>query len=282
MKRMRTFPAFPPAIVAALFAMLATSVPACAASSDWVEGNNVRIRLVSTTTDATSGPNAAVEIELAPGWKTYWRSPGDAGMAPVFDFSRSSNLKGVTVGFPPPEREDDGFTVSNIFSDRVVLPLTVEAADPAKPVDLSMKLDLGVCEEICIPVSLEAGVAVEQSGTDADAAALIKDAAAALPGPAEAGKFDIDGVKRTGGDDNEPVFEFQAHVPDPGSTEIFVEGPAGWYPDVPKPVPGTAGSPATWRFTFDRLGATTPIAKAPIRFTVVSGGRAIEETVTLD
>jgi suppressor for copper-sensitivity B len=269
--------------VAAVLVAFAPGAPARAASSDWVDGNNVRIRLVATGTDTAGGPNAALEIELAPGWKTYWRSPGDAGVSPAFDFSGSTNLKDVVVGFPPPEREDDGFTVSNIYSDRVVLPFTVEAIDPGKPVDLSMKFDLGVCQEICLPVTLETGVAVERGGADSDAAAVIKDGVAALPGSPDAGKFDVGGVKRTGGDDNEPVFEFQAHVPDPAHTEIFVEGPAGWYPDVPKPVQqGTSASPSTWRFTFDRLGAKTPIAKAPIRFTIVSGGRAIEETVTLD
>ncbi len=279
---MRNFPAFPPAIVAAAFAALALSGPACAASSDWVEADNVRIRLVATTTDTKAGPNAALEIELTPGWKTYWRSPGDAGVPPVLDFSGSSNLKNVSIGFPPPERENDGYTVSNIYSGRVVLPLTVEATDPAKAVDLAMKFDLGVCEEICVPVTLEAGVAIEPGGSDAAAAGVITEATAALPGPPEAGKFDVKGVKRAGGDDNEPVFEFQASVPDPAHTEIFVEGPADWYPDVPKPVREGAAPPTTWRFTFDRLGAKTPIAKTPIRFTVVSGGRAIEQTVTLD
>jgi hypothetical protein len=131
-------------------------------------------------------------------------------------------------------------------------------------------------------VTLDTGVAIEPGATDFDAADFIQAAAAELPGAPQAGKFDVDGLKRAGGDDNEPVFEFEAHVPDPAHTEIFVEGPADWYPDVPKPVQGTPASPSTWRFTFDRLGAKTPIAKAPIRFTVISGGHAIEKTVTLD
>jgi hypothetical protein len=40
--------------------------------------------------------------------------------------------------------------------------------------------------------------------------------------------------------------------------------------------------PATWRFSFDRLGAKTPLANALVRFTVISGDRSMEETVTLD
>jgi hypothetical protein len=93
--------------------------------------------------------------------------------------------------------------------------------------------------------------------------------------------FEIDGLHRTGGEDDEPVFEFTARAPDPATMEIFVEGPSDWYPDVPTRVRGE-GDALVFRVTFDRLGAKTPIAKAPIRFTVVSGGQAMEETVTLD
>jgi suppressor for copper-sensitivity B len=276
---------FPALIVASVLAVGAAA-PAAATFSDWTDGPHVRARLIATTTaDATGGPNAALEIELEPGWKTYWRSPGDAGMPPIFDFAGSTNLQGVSVAFPPPEREDDGFTVSNIYSGRVVLPLTVAAADVGKAVDLAMKLDLGVCAEVCIPVTLRAGVAIERGGADAAAAQAIATAAGMLPGAPEAGKFDITGLKRTGGSDDEPAFEFQATVPDPVNTTIFVEGPADWYSDVPKPVNGagaSAAAPMLWRFSFDRLGAKTPLAGAPVRFTVISGDRAMEETVTLD
>ena len=46
---------------------------------------------------------AAVEIRLAPGWHTYWRVPGDAGIPPSFDWSGSSNLASVAYEWPRPE-----------------------------------------------------------------------------------------------------------------------------------------------------------------------------------
>ena len=268
-----------PALIVAGFA-LAGYAPAGAAVSEWTDGPNVRMRLVAAEPNSAGGVNAAIEMELAPGWHTYWRSPGEAGIPPMFDFSGSANLKSTMVGFPPPVRLDDGFAVTNIYTGRVVLPLTVERSDPGAPVTLAMKLDLGVCEEVCIPVTLEASLTMD-AADDGEAAAIVAEAVGKLPGGAQQGAFEIVDVRRTGGDDEEPVFEFKARAPDPAATEIFVEGPEGWYPDVPTPV-GNEGNAVIYRVTFDRLGAKTPIAKAAIRFTVVSGGQAVEETVTLD
>ena len=43
------------------------------------------------------GQMAALQLTLAPGWKTYWRSPGDAGIPPSFDWSGSQNVKSVRI-----------------------------------------------------------------------------------------------------------------------------------------------------------------------------------------
>ena len=262
-------------------AVLVSGGPAVAAFSDWSEGPNVRARLVAATHGADSEPNAALELELAPGWKTYWRSPGDAGIPPAFDFAGSTNLKGVTVGYPPPERVDDGYAVTNIYAGRILLPLTIEPLEAGKPVALAIKVDLGVCEEVCIPVTLEAAVSLVPGSEDQEAADLLAAAVRALPDPPLAGIFDITGLRRAGGDDDDPVFEFRVTLPDPARTEVFIEGPADWYPDVPKPV-ADDGNTVIYRVSFDRLGAKTPIAKADLRFTVVSGDRAMEATVRLD
>ncbi len=47
---------------------------------------------------------AGIELRLATGWKTYWRYPGDSGVPPRFDFSKSTNVKSVTVRWPAPHR----------------------------------------------------------------------------------------------------------------------------------------------------------------------------------
>ena len=49
-----------------------------------------------------------VSIQLQPGWKTYWRTPGDSGVPPRFDFTKSDNVEAVTVLWPAPMKFDDG------------------------------------------------------------------------------------------------------------------------------------------------------------------------------
>lgn len=97
---------------------------------------------------------AGVALQLAPGWKTYWRSPGDAGIPPQFDWSGSRNLAGVEVHWPAPEVFHTNGMQSVGYTGDVVLPLEVVPADPGRPVALRLEMELGVCEDICVPATL--------------------------------------------------------------------------------------------------------------------------------
>ncbi len=97
---------------------------------------------------------AALELVLAPGWKTYWRSPGDSGIPPSFDWSGSTNVKSVRLHWPSPTVFHTNGLQSIGYHDRLVLPVEVTAIDPAKPIRLSARVDLGICDEICLPASL--------------------------------------------------------------------------------------------------------------------------------
>ncbi|MGB1234755.1 MAG: protein-disulfide reductase DsbD domain-containing protein [Planktomarina sp.] len=96
---------------------------------------------------------AGLDVRLAPGWKTYWRQPGDAGIPPVFDWSASANLSDVQVLYPEPKVTwADGFR-SIGYADRVIFPLQI-TSDDAGPIMLGGVVQLGICEEICIPVQV--------------------------------------------------------------------------------------------------------------------------------
>ena len=108
---------------------------------------------------------AGVEIKLKPGWKTYWRYPGDSGVPPVFDFAASENVKAVTVLYPAPMRFADGGGGHSIgYKGDVILPLHVVPQDAGKPVTLRLKLDYAVCEKLCVPAKAEPSFAL--SGDD--------------------------------------------------------------------------------------------------------------------
>ena len=74
-----------------------------------------------------------VEIQLQPGWKTYWRVPGDSGVPPRFDFSKSANVESVTPLYPGPRTFDDGAGgVSYGYGRDVIFPLRIVPKNPER------------------------------------------------------------------------------------------------------------------------------------------------------
>ena len=117
-------------------------------ASAWNGDSRAAARLIASV--AGTQLRAGVEIRLAPGWKTYWRYPGDSGVPPQFDFSASDNVKAVTVRWPAPTRfsDSDGNTAG--YQEGVIFPLQLEAQDPSKPVTLRLKLIRRV-RKLCVP-----------------------------------------------------------------------------------------------------------------------------------
>jgi DsbC/DsbD-like thiol-disulfide interchange protein len=107
---------------------------------------------------------AALQLDLAPGWKTYWRSPGDAGIPPLFDWSGSTNVKSVRVMWPSPTvfRNNGMQTIG--YHGAVTLPIEVTPINPGQPIGLRTQMDLGVCDDICMPVSVRMDAALIAPG----------------------------------------------------------------------------------------------------------------------
>ncbi|MFN4191618.1 MAG: protein-disulfide reductase DsbD domain-containing protein [Tabrizicola sp.] len=160
---------------AVLLACLAA--PALATTQDDV----LSAALIPGWQTESGGRMAALDLRLAPGWKTYWRSPGDAGIPPSFDWSGSENVRSVRLHWPAP----NVFQVNGMqtigYHDRLVLPVEVTPEDPARPIRLRVRMDLGVCDEICMPATVELGSDLAAPGAPDDAirAALARRAATA-------------------------------------------------------------------------------------------------------
>src|SRR5229473_3288 len=113
---------------------------AAGAASDWFLTDQGRVRLVAAAPSAGDGDSLqlGLDFRLAPHWKIYWRSPGDAGYPPRLDWAGSSNFAGATMAWPAPQR----FSVQGLdtigYTDAVVFPLTarLEQARPAMPPSL--------------------------------------------------------------------------------------------------------------------------------------------------
>ena len=266
-------------VLAALVA--GSAAPAAAGIGDWASGAKARVRLIVSGIGEDGRLAVGIEIRLPPGWKTYWRTPGDGGIAPTFDLSGSRNLAAPTVRFPVPDRYDDGYSVSNVYTDRVIFPVSAEVPDASKSVFIVLGVDLGVCAVICVPDRVDVRLIVNPGEQDRVAARLLASAVAALPGPAEPGVLAVDDVARAGGPDKRPVFHFAVTTDDPANAIVFVEGPDDWSSGTPVLVAETTNG-ADYAVKFSRLVAVTPVDAAEFRVTIVSGDRAVEQTIGLD
>jgi len=263
------------------FLLFLLVLPATAAQpgfGPWSKGAEARVRLVAAGVGEDGRLAGGIEIMLEPGWWTYWRTPGAAGIPPVIDLSASQNLGPVEVSFPLPQRHDDGYGVSNVYEGGVLLPFSAAVPDPGAPVELRLSLGLGVCEEVCIPEHVEASLSLPAGTHDRVAAATLAGARAQVPGPPRPGVLSVESARRDGGTEKRPVFEIA--VTAPPDAEIFVEGPGDWFPGLPERL-AEAGD-GVYRVTFDRLGAKTPIEGASLRVTLIADGDAVEQVVPID
>ncbi|MFO1105130.1 MAG: protein-disulfide reductase DsbD family protein [Amaricoccus sp.] len=116
------------------------------------------VRLLDGWRQADGSRVAAVSIALAPGWHTYWRVPGEAGIPPQFDWSGSRNIDGVSYRWPRPSLFDTGGIRTIGYEGTVTLPVVLRPADPDQPIDLDLQLTFGVCDEICSQEAVELAV----------------------------------------------------------------------------------------------------------------------------
>jgi len=111
-------------------------------------------RLITGWQNADGTHVVGLGLELSQGWKTYWRSPGDAGFPPEFDFSNSQNIKSVEIIWPAPEQfGSEGFETLG-YRGRATLPIKITPIHSGSPITLALDANIGICEDICVPVSV--------------------------------------------------------------------------------------------------------------------------------
>jgi DsbC/DsbD-like thiol-disulfide interchange protein len=209
-----------------------------APASAWVELHAGRVRLVSSPAkDARGGHHlAGVEIALAEGWKTYWRTPGDAGVPPVFDWAGSSNVGSIKVLYPAPKRMAEAGGEVIAYKQAVLFPIEVKPQDPAKPVTLKLALEFGICREICIPATASFDLVLGPGRAGAPAPEI----AAALeqvPRPQAGRRTGDPEIKRVAVDreGSVPRLIIEAAFGGGGKgADVFVEAPEGLYVPLPK------------------------------------------------
>jgi DsbC/DsbD-like thiol-disulfide interchange protein len=249
-------------------------------SSPWQRDTHSAVRLLA---GSRSGGVllGGIAFQMQPGWKTYWRTPGDSGVPPRFDFSKSDNVEAVTVLWPAPMKFDDGAGGQSLgYKSQVVLPLRIVAKSADKPVVLRAAINYAVCDKLCIPVEANSELAFASVASTEDGA--LSAALDTVPKPANIGDpnpVTIRDVKR----DGKSNVLVDVTAPEAKQVNLFVEGPT---PDWALPIPKLVehGPPGVKRFVFE-LDGLPPGAKAEgaaLKFTLVGGDRAYEFNTNLD
>ncbi len=123
-----------------------------AISSDWSVSETSKVRLISPySQNDAKNLLIGLEYEMEPGWKTYWKSPGDGGFAQSISWENSTNVKNVNILCPTPiEFEILGLT-SLGYQNNIIFPLEVEIEDELQNTSLNLHVSFLICEDICIP-----------------------------------------------------------------------------------------------------------------------------------
>jgi DsbC/DsbD-like thiol-disulfide interchange protein len=260
--------------------VLVAALPALAAdASAWDGTQRAAVRLIAGAPPGGSAYRAGVEIRLAPGWKTYWRYPGDSGLPPRFDFSGSRNVKSVTVRWPAPQRLTDESGTSIGYKHDIVFPLEVVAQDTGQPVTLALGIDYAVCEKICVPADGKAELVLTRLPGAHDGKLAQSEAAvpktAALGGD---GALSVRAVKREG-----TRVMVDVAAPAGAPLELFAEGPTpDWALPVPAPIAGAPAGQQRFAFELDGIPPNTAPGGSMLTLTAVAGAQAIEVAFRLD
>ena len=271
---------------AVLFGLLQLAAPvwsARAATSTWVSDQHGAARLISAVeaTGSSAQVDVGLQLRLTPGWHTYWRSPGDAGISPSIDWKGSDNFASAEVAWPAPKRLPSIGGLETVgYEDGVVLPFAVRLAQPGAPLHLHAEVDYASCKDICIPyhaslnLTLPAGLA--RPGPEAP---LMAEARTRVPGDLSATQWKLLGAtveSRSQG----AAFSVRLASTGPSfvSPDLFIEGLQKGSPKAPEVTISAAGKVTTFRVPIAGEPAAA-IAGEPLDVTVVDGRHAAEAKI---
>ncbi|MEL7213619.1 MAG: protein-disulfide reductase DsbD domain-containing protein [Pseudomonadota bacterium] len=143
---------------AVLLSSCLLAAPAATLAQDMVD-----LEVLPGWREANGTHMAALRVTLDPGWKTYWRAPGDAGIPPQFDWRGADNMRSVAFHWPVPDVYITNGMRTIGYENQVVIPMRVT---PHASGEIRMRgsVQIGVCEEICVPVTLNFDEALPTSG----------------------------------------------------------------------------------------------------------------------
>ena len=275
-------------IIAGIFPLLVLTASAFGAVGPWWSTDHGRVRLVaaSSTAGTSETIRLGLQFEMAPGWKIYWRSPGDAGFPPRPNWAGSKNLAGMDIEWPLPER----FSVLGLetlgYKKEVVLPLTATLFEPGKQVQVRARVPYLTCAEICVPY--EANLVLDLPAgaeTETPEAGLIDRFANLVPKKGADKSLSV-ATAEVDGKPGAQMLRIVAHAADSfKNPDLLIEGPPGFLFGKPRIDRVEEGVRAIMlaAVTPPRSGkndqAPSDLVGASLTLTMIDGTRAIEQRI---
>ena len=149
-----------PRWIVVLFCLLATALPARAASSS-ADVAHLHVQLVVVDDNLFPGSSdnslAGLYFKLEPGWHIYWKNAGDSGEPPRVRWTLPEGMTAGPLQFPSPKRLPLGPLMDFGYEGEAYFPIALTVAKGTKPgpVTLQAKVEWLVCREVCIPGKAE-------------------------------------------------------------------------------------------------------------------------------
>ena len=263
-------------VVACVTVGLAASAatPAHAAATAWVGDAHAAVRLVTGGTHVGEGRTleAGLEFRFSPGWHGYWRTPGDAGLPPMIDWSGSDNVIRGDVAWPAPTRLVVQGLQNGIYTGHVILPATLVLKTPGQPATIRASVGYAACSNVCVPFQADLSLPVPAGiASPSPEAPLIAAAVADVPRAPAAADFDVVGTSldRVGAAAM-LVIDLRSRGEPFSHPDLFIEGDGFGLPGPPTVDLREGGRAARLSVSLGGLSA----ASHPLTFTVTDGARA--------
>ena len=169
------FPTLPVFIGLALMFPLASL--AASMGSGPLRTDHLTSQLVAQSTTAVAGQPLRLGLRMVhdPHWHTYWRNPGDSGLATRIELELPAGVTAGEIEWPAPRR----FAVEGIinfgYAETLLLPITLQVAAgfAGASVNITAHASWLVCEVECVPGrgSYQLQVPIADGPTDRTASA---------------------------------------------------------------------------------------------------------------
>jgi suppressor for copper-sensitivity B len=242
----------------------------------WTRAGAVQGRLVSAS--AAVGQEQSLQfglhLRMDDGWKTYWRTPGETGLAPAVDWAGSVNADGMRLAYPAPHRFEFAGIQSFGYKGEVVLPVAAAVVKPGDPVTLNAAVDVLVCKVECVPQKLQLSLTVPAGAMSPSSdASLLSKFQSQVPGDGSKHGLVLKDVELRS---SSLVVRTAAKEPF-SSPDAFLEGlPGSVSAGAPKVQLERGGLDAVFVFPLEQKASADSFDKKPVTVTLVDGARVGE------